>query len=72
MKNKHTINRRAIVLLILIVVFAMVMAATTASPTVNVDADDVVKMTRIVNYHDKMGNAHYGAKMNIIVFKRKG
>ena len=33
-----------------------------------VDADDVVKITKIVNYKDNFGKTHYGAKMNIIVF----
>jgi len=36
--------------------------------TVVVNADDVVKITKVVNYKDKMGVTHYGAKMNIIVF----
>lgn len=42
-----------------------------AGITVEVDADDVVKITRIVNYKGADGTEHPGAKMNIIVFRKR-
>lgn len=71
-KSKRTINRSIVVLITISIIFAVILVGTFAEPSVKVDADDVVKITKIVNYQDKMGNVHYGAKMNIIVFKRKG
>lgn len=68
MKKKH--NKRYVLFAVALIlgVSLALLVASAPSFTVEVDADDVVKITKIVNYKDKMNKMHYGAKMNIIVF----
>lgn len=69
MKTKKHNKRYTLFIIALVLGVLLAILVASQSFTVEVDADNVVKITTIVNYNDEAGQSFPGAKMHIVVFE---